>query len=194
LALFLLIPDARRLVNLFFMNRPAEAVPANSLFRRPLLNRGAAVLGSLFLIGVVGVALYQSYDQRRFVGQRSPLYGVWEVEEFNLGNGPATAGTQHWRRVIFDTTYRMGIQTTTDAHERFGLQLDQEKRTLTLRRREDPNWHAVLNYQEVSPEVLSLTGDLGGSQLTARLRRKDEPQFLLTNRGFHWINEFPFNR
>jgi len=30
--------------------------------------------------------------------------------------------------------------------------------------------------------------------MTARLRRSNERKFLLTDRGFHWINEFPFNR
>jgi hypothetical protein len=34
---------------------------------------------------------------------------------------------------------------------------------------------------------------LNGSEITARLRRSDERRFLLTDRGFHWINEFPFN-
>jgi hypothetical protein len=135
MALFLLIPDARSLVNVFFLNRSTQPVPSKPLFGRPLLNRGALVFGSLFLIGVVGVSLYQSYDQRRFVGQRSPLYGVWDVEEFNLGEAQATASTQPWRRVIFDTNYRLGVQTITDKQERFGLQLDQQERTLTLRRR-----------------------------------------------------------
>jgi hypothetical protein len=26
------------------------------------------------------------------------------------------------------------------------------------------------------------------------MRRKDPSEFLLVNRGFHWINELPFNR
>jgi hypothetical protein len=26
------------------------------------------------------------------------------------------------------------------------------------------------------------------------LRRDDEKEFLLTTRGFHWINEYPYNR
>lgn len=31
-------------------------------------------------------------------------------------------------------------------------------------------------------------------EMTARLRRTEERKFLLTDRRFHWINEFPFNR
>ena len=143
---------------------------------------------------VVGTSLYQSYDQRRlFTGQRSPLYGVWEVEEFSLGRSTATASAPRWRRIIFDSPRRIAVQRT-DVLERYGSQLDQEKRTLTLRKRDDPGWNTVLTYEQVSPEVIRLAGAFNGSEMTARLRRTDERKFLLTDRGFHWINEFPFNR
>jgi hypothetical protein len=33
-----------------------------------------------------------------------------------------------------------------------------------------------------------------GREVEAIMHRKDPSQFLLTNRGFHWINEYPFNR
>jgi hypothetical protein len=165
-------------------------------FQRKLWHRGAQVFASLFLIAVVGVSLYQSYDQRRtFIGRgRSPLYGVWEVEEFNVGQAPATTSAPRWRRMVFDSPGRVVVQTAADLPERFGLELDQEKRTLTLRKRDDPSWNTVLTYDQVSPEVVRLAGALNGSEMTARLRRSDERKFLLIDRGFHWINEFPFNR
>jgi hypothetical protein len=194
MAIFLLLPDVRRLVNFFILNRPAECARVQPLFRRPLWHRGALVIASLFLVAVVGTSLYQSYDQRRlFTGQRSPLYGVWEVEEFSLGQSTATASAPRWRRMIFDSPRRVAVQTT-DVLERYGSQLDQEKRTLTLRKRDDPGWNTVLTYQQVSPDVITFAGALNGSEMTARLRRTDERKFLLTDRGFHWINEFPFNR
>jgi hypothetical protein len=193
MAIFLLLPDARRLANFFILNRPAECVREQPLFRRTLWHRGALVLSSLFLITVVGTSLYQSYDQRQFLlSRRSPLYGIWEVEEFNLGQ--STASAQRWQRIIFDIPGRITVQTPTDPNQRFSLQLDQEKRTLTLGKRDDPKWNTVLTYEQVSPEVITLAGAVNGSQLTARLRRSEERKFLLTDRGFHWINEFPFNR
>ena len=152
------------------------------------------MFASLFLIAVVGTSLYQSYDQRRFLSQQSPLYGVWEVEEFSLGQSTPTASAQRWWRIIFDSPGRIAVQTAAGLQERFGSQLDQEKRTLTLRKRDDPGWNTVLTYEQVSPELITLAGTLKGSEMTARLRRTEERKFLLTDRGFHWINEFPFNR
>lgn len=195
MAIFVLLPDVRRLANFFILNRPIECATAQPLFHRKLWHRGALVFASLFLIAVVGTSLYQSYDQRqRFILQRSPLYGVWEVEEFSLGQPTTTTSGPRWRRIVFDSTYRVAVQTANDLNERYGLQLDQEKRTLTLRKREDPGWNSVLTYEQVSPEVITLAGALNGSEMTARLRRSEERKFLLTDRGFHWVNEFPFNR
>jgi hypothetical protein len=195
MAIFLLLPDARRLANFFILNRPAECVREPPLFRRTVWHRGALVLASLFVITVVGMSLYQSYDQRQFLmSRRSPLYGIWEVEEFSLGQSTPAASNQRWQRIIFDIPNRITVQTPADPHQRFSLQLDQDKRTLTLRKRDDPNWNTVLTYEQVSPEVMTLAGALNGSALTARLRRSEERKFLLTDRGFHWINEAPFNR
>jgi len=193
-ALFLLLPDARRLGNFFILNRSTECVRMKPLFRRPLWHRSALVFSSLLLILITGTALYQSYDQRRsFTADRSPLYGVWEVEEFSLGQTKPAVDGQRWRRLVFDSG-RVAVQTATDLYERFGTQFDQEKRTLTLRRRADPGWNTVLTYEQVSPEVVTLAGKLNGSEMTARLHRSEERKLLLTDRGFHWINEVPFNK
>ena len=193
-AVFVMLPDARRLANFFILNRPTEYVSEQPLLRSTGWRRGALVLASLFMIAVIGTSLYQSYDQRRsFIGHRSPLYGVWEVEEFSLGQPTSTASAPRLRRIIFDSPGRISVQSGPGLPERFGSQLDPEKRTLTLRKRDDPNWNSVLTYEQVSPEVMTLAGAFNGVEMNARLRRS-ERKFLLTDRGFHWINEVPFNR
>ncbi len=193
-AVFLVLPEIRRLMNFFILNRPVEFVSEQPLFRRKLWHRGALVLSSLFLIAVTGTSLYQSYAQRRdFISRRSPFYGIWDVEEFNLKQATPNASAPHWQRIVFDSPRRLGVQTGTDL-QRFGLQMDEEKRTLTLRKREDPNWNTVLTYEQVSPEIMTLAGTLDGSELSVRLHRSGDRKFLLTDRGFHWINEFPYNR
>ena len=39
-----------------------------------------------------------------------------------------------------------------------------------------------------------LTGQWKGEPTAIRLRRVDTSKMLLLSRGFHWINEMPFNR
>jgi len=52
----------------------------------------------------------------------------------------------------------------------------------------------VLTYSQPDTEHVVMTGTLGGSAVVVHLRRIDPSTFLLVNRGFHWINELPFNR
>jgi hypothetical protein len=35
---------------------------------------------------------------------------------------------------------------------------------------------------------------MDGRHIHAKLRRQPDDKFLLINRGFHWVNEVPFNR
>ena len=52
----------------------------------------------------------------------------------------------------------------------------------------------ALNYSHPSGQHLLLEGKLQADLLSVRLRKVDPSTFLLVSRGFHWINEFPFNR
>lgn len=41
---------------------------------------------------------------------------------------------------------------------------------------------------------MTLDGQMDGHAVHVQLKLKDRNQFLLVNRGFHWIQEYPFNR
>ena len=53
--------------------------------------------------------------------------------------------------------------------------------------------YVIADYRQPGPKLLTVEGTFEGHKIQARLSR-DETQFLLTARGFHWINEFPFSR
>lgn len=44
------------------------------------------------------------------------------------------------------------------------------------------------------PRTLVLEGDYAGARIRVRLRERQLDSFLLCNRGFHWIQEYPYNR
>jgi hypothetical protein len=200
MAIFLVVPDARRLANVLVLNRPAEPAALRPLFARQWLNRSALVLRSVFLVAFVGYALYGSYAARKEYGdlaERSPLRGIWEVEEFEVAGQIRpllVTDSARWRRVIFDYPGVIAVQQMSDSRSRYTLVLDTEKKTLDLGKRDDPKWKAALTYEQPEPALLTLTGQLDGEQIRAKLHRTDESRFLLRSRGFHWINEYSFNR
>jgi hypothetical protein len=65
---------------------------------------------------------------------------------------------------------------------------------MVLTKREDLDAKSTFSYQRPAPGLLTVTGTMDGETIQAKLRLADSRSFLLTSRGFHWINEYPFNR
>ena len=201
MALFLIAPDARRLADLLLFNRgttPAELRPP---LRHKWLGHGAVALRTLVVVGFTGLALFGAYQGRRAYGDlapRPPLYGIWEVETFTLDGRelpPLVTDGTRWRRLAFGRmSTAVSVQGMSGARRYYAMKLDPGAHTLALTKYEDPAWKTSVSYEEAEPGHLALEGTLGGKPFRAKLRRVDESQFLLVNRGFHWINEYPFNR
>ena len=49
-------------------------------------------------------------------------------------------------------------------------------------------------YSRIKPDMLLLNGAWKNDSLHIRFKRFDERNFRLLKRGFHWINEIPYNR
>jgi hypothetical protein len=200
MAVFLLVPDLGRLADLLLLNRPVAAAPLRPLFRWRWLDVGVRAVRTAAVVAFVGLSLYSAHGMRKLYGDlaaRSPLYGVWNVDGFTVDGEdrpPLVTDAGRWRRVVFDYPQVLAVQLMSDNRQRFNLKFDDAGRTLALTKRDDPSWKADLAYRQPEPEVLTLEGTLDGKKVRAKLRRAGEKDFLLRSRGFHWINEYPFNR
>ena len=200
MAVFLLAPDMRRLSNLLILNRAIEPVQRPPLFKRLWANRVAvAVIVScgLYILGTNLYGARQAYKNSPRNGPKPPLYGVWVVEEFSLDGQlrpPLTTDQARWQRMIFQFPGATTIQPMTGPNQGYRVQVEMEKKTFTLSKANDKNWKADFTFEQPTPELITVTGQMDGHQTQAKLRRFDESKFLLINSGFHWINERPFNR
>ncbi len=79
MSVFLAAADARRLANLFVLNRTAGPAPMGTVLQSPRLRRAGFVLKVLLLAVVAVASLYPSYlrSQARLV--KGPLTGIWDV-------------------------------------------------------------------------------------------------------------------
>jgi len=200
LSIFLLAPDLRRLADLFLFNRGVEAARHLQLFRRKWLNRSALALQVLFGAYLIGWSFYQGYEQWKVYGggaPKSPLYGIWSVDEFAVDEQvrpPLLTDATRWQRVIFQSPGSLTVQPMSGPNQRFSLDLKMEDRTLSLGKQGDPEWKAGFSFEELEPGLIKLQGEFDGRKTQAKLVRIDESKFLLRSRGFNWIQEAPFNR
>jgi hypothetical protein len=200
MSLFLMAPDLGRLAKMFVLNQAVEPAVLRPLSGRKWVHRGGLAIRTLWVAFLLATALHGAHEARKNFGDltpRSPLYGIWNVEDFEVDgqpHPPQVTDAQRWRRVIFDHPKTIAIQLMNDSRLRYGLDDDAKAMTLALKKRDDPAWTASLAYTRPEPGLLTIEGTLDGRRIRARMRRADAPAFLLINRGFHWINEYPYNR
>ena len=201
MACFLALPDARRLLDMFVLNRAvapaAIRTPVTGRWpRRGWLLAKAAIVG-FFLHTTFGQA-WQGRTQFGDLAPKPPLYGIWDVEAFER-NGrlhePLVTDPVRWRRMVFSRPNTVAVQLMSDSLYRYALQADTVAARLAVSSsRRDSTAPASLAYVREAPDRLVLRGTLGADSVTMRLRRVDERRFLVTSRGFHWVNEYPLNR
>jgi len=200
MSLFLLAPDLQRLANLFLLNRPAGPSTQPSLFATTRANRIALVAPVMIGVWLRGMNAYGSWTGWHLYGGGSPksaLYGIWNVDQLTIdgqSRSPLITDYGRWRRVIFDIPSRMAFQRMDDSLARYGAAIKVNDQTLALTKDDDKNWKASFTFQRPTPDQLILDGDMDSHKLHMQLQLLDREKFLLVNRGFHWIQENPFNR
>lgn len=197
MACFLLLPDLRRLMDVFVLHRPTQLPLDPPFFRKRWLSLGFVWL--LTVLGLVsfGQSMYASYQQHKFYSTRPALYGMWTVEEFSTDgelHPPLLTDSLRWQRVAFDISPSVSCQDMAGKWLAYGLKMDATKKTLYLTKRTDPQWKSQLAFNKSAEDAMVLDGQFDGKTLHVKLHRVDEKAMLLNGRGFHWINEVPFNR
>jgi hypothetical protein len=202
-ALFLLAPEARRLLNFFFFSERAVAASAQPpLCRTQRANRIAVALQVLFGLYLVGMNVYGGVQDWRTYGGGRPkpsLYGIWNVEQMSIDGqvrSPLLTDYDRWRRVIFDSFAgtRTSFQRMDESFTSFDCSIADKDKTLTLTKSGDKNWKARFTFDRPAPDQLILEGAMDGHTVHIQLKLFDRSKLTLVNRGFHWINDYPFQR
>jgi hypothetical protein len=199
MSLFLLAPDIRRLAGFFILNRTTTPRALGRPFANRWLNRAALAFKIVFLGWSVVYPAIEAWDfaQTQATAPRPALYGLYEIESF-ARNGQSVApdigDEKRWRRMVINRSGRLAVQFMDDSLQRFLVTDNANEGKLELTPRWDPSKLSSLAYRKEDDDRLALEGDFFGENLQVILRRVQNPKFLLVDRGFHWINEKPFNR
>ena len=192
MGVFVAAPDAGKLID-FFLRRPAAP-----LFEKRWAHIDALVLRTLLVIVLVWVGVDEGLQGYRELSTYvSPLRGIWNIDVLDVGGirrPPLVTDTTRWRRIVFDYPDQSSIYLMSDERVRYATKLDPKTRTIRFTGRFDPNDVFTLTYLRPDPKSLQLDGIVSGHTIHAVCTLADEKKFLLTSRGFHWINERPFNR
>ena len=182
----LLLPDVRRVCQAVFDRRVKW------------LAASAQVLFGAYLIGLV---LYGSAVQWRgpFGGgaPKPPLYGIWEIDRMTIDDverEPLVTDYERWRRVVIQAPNSISFWRMDDSFFGQAATVDLNAKSITLSRQANTHGDSRFRFAQPDAEHLVLDGAFDGRRLHMETHLFDRQKFLLVNRGFHWIQELPFNR
>jgi len=197
MALFLAAPDFGRLARVLVLHKPVGPGNLDGLqfgwkfgvrkWRMAALALKTILFGYILYTSVSGG--WKSLQRARNPVQ-PPLYGLWEVEGFARGGvetPPLVTDGTRWRKVALQSTQGATVRMMDDVVRNYQAKYDVSTNALDLTGPADGG-----HYTWTKPDADHVV--LKGDKLTIKLRRIDASKFLLVDRGFHWINERPFNR
>jgi hypothetical protein len=200
MALYVLWPDLVRLVDFFILNEPVYARRFVPVFKHKGLNLARTILKTLFIIGLLVNGFIQAKNAQKQYGEKAPkppLYGIYEVETY-IQNGdtipPLRSDTTRWHKLAISYRDRAAVRLVNDSLRAYEFKVNSRAHNIRMVPRRDTLQKFKLTYRQPRKDQLILQGHSQRDTLLIRLRALDRNQFLLVNRGFHWINEVPFNR
>lgn len=125
-----------------------------------------------------------------------PMEGAYTVEKFRINNLEMPAcrnDSVGWKKLLISYPGRTGIILNNDSTKTFQCVIDTEQKSLILRKTERDNIYAYLHYN-VQKDSIIFTGNIGHDSVRVKTTRKNKEDYRLNRRGFHWINEYPFNK
>jgi hypothetical protein len=194
MCIFLAATDLRRLINVLMLNRmAAPADPMAVRFERRGLRIAATVCWVLLVswvltAEVIGARL--GYLQFYVNTKHPDVYGLYDVEAFRLNGIPLENAWDpaRWRKAWF-VDLGLGVRTMTDQVTIFPGKFNPVKRVLAM-----DDGVGSITWNVPDSDHVTMEGRIAGNSIYARLRKIDTSKLLLNSRGFHWINETPYNR
>lgn len=199
-SLFLLAPEGRRLLGFFFSDGAVAPSAQPPLCQTPRANRVAVALQVLFGLYLVGMNVYggvQSWHEYGGGRTKPSLYGIWDVDQVSIAGqirSPLLTDYDRWRRVIFDFPTYTQFERMDETFGGFGSSISDKDKTVTFTKGDDKKWKAVFAFSRPAPDQLILDGTMDGHKIHMQLKLLDRSKLTLVGHGFHWINEYPYQR
>jgi hypothetical protein len=194
MALFLLIPELGALWGFFVLHRMSRPEGAwLPPFRRLRLRRAVVALQAFVIASVLYNNIWGDYKRTRQYAafyKHPSLYGVWDVDSFSRNGSVANPP---WHRMFIDAAGYLIVRTPEGGDTFFQTTYEESRYTVKLVNRRAKQ-EGAFTYSQPDKEDLQFSGTLNHEAVVIRFHSLHTKQFLLTTRGFNWINEDPFNR
>jgi len=199
MAAFLMAADFGKLVDVMILHKPVQAASFPPMLNSRRLKITRAILKVLLIASMLYSNISGSMDAMERYGDNRKLpklYGIYNIETVVRNNdtlAPLTTDSTRWKQLIIQFEKFAQVKMTNDSLRRFNFIVNDSLKSVLVYTNADTLNKSTLHYEADSTSLL-LTGLLGKDSIYMRFRKYDIKNFRLVNRGFNWINEYPYNR
>ncbi|MEM1327643.1 MAG: hypothetical protein AAGI23_16900 [Bacteroidota bacterium] len=196
MSLFLILLDVKRLFYFFIENRSVAARPTSTIIptqylRTKMIVKWVVIFAQLSFINYKMIEYSNLMDNQ----DQSPLFhGKYIVESFERRTVNPKSISSNPNALNWETFYSwkgdIYVETKSGSQLKYQFQVDTTTKVLNLKLNSDPDFFS-LRYDISPDEKIHIYGVYRTDTLDIVVGKKDH---LLVNRGFHWVNEVPFNR
>ena len=199
IAIFITIPEAKRLIDFFLRNK---AVPAANLQSKFTGERMKIILGGIrfmLIIYIVYSTLMHVVAKYSIKGdgafKKTPLFGIYTVEKFKNYSDTSqlfNADAEQWEALNVIFPKQASIKMVNGNIRACDFFTDTVNKKIQISIPNDSTYKSTFFYSVPDSAHLVLSGKMKDDSVYIFLQKQDMNQFPLINRGFHWINEFPY--
>jgi len=201
MTLFLLFRDIKKVMQFLVTNSPVEKL---TIIKRPQFKKwldvSLKVVKGLIIAYALGYGLYSASDMKKqYYGSddkpKPELYGVYKVTNFVINNDTIT-NYKHpklWKRIMFEKEGLVQIETMNDKRISYKVEIDSISKKMKFLSSAGKSDTFDFNYKKTDAS-LNFNFIYQNDTISGQTKNITDEALLLTERGFHWINERPYNR
>lgn len=198
---FIAAPHIGKLADFFIRNKSVSPVVISPRFARKNANAAwfavKLIVTLCILYSITRTMRYKhvSYGDGAF--SQTPLFGIYHTETFIRNNDtllPLLTDTSQWKILNLIYTKKATIRMMNDSMKTCHFVTDTINKKIQFSWDENPSNKEVLRYTIPDSTHLLITGKLKEDSVYILMKKQDLNQYRLINRGFHWINESPYNQ
>lgn len=195
LCVFILSYDWIRLWH-FFLNHQTEKLEYNKLHLKKKWMQISLRIIKILLIVVVFYNNIHDY-WRTLTVEKVPMNGAYLAQTFilnkdTLQTSDNAADSVGWNQMTLSYPKYVRIKYNNGKMTGKIVSIDTTNKTFQLLNN-NSSQYAFFHYQQ-RKDTVTFEGNILQDSAQIVFVRKQMKDYLLVNRGFHWINEYPFNR
>lgn len=193
MSLFLIFKDAKRFLNFFLLNKATQPINLG-LFS----GKKHSILLTICKYGLIIYLVVPEYTNYFIHRNDFKIYGKFQVESIkqtDLNTQINNTDSITWKKVdiLFDS---VKVELSNKKALTFLCNVDRVNKKMILFSSGNNNLQYEFTYKYSMPDLLVLSSiNLSTHKLMLiNLRKNNTASSPLMSRGFHWVNEYPYNR